>query len=366
MKTIFFYLIILIQANSLCAQNEMAVYSFFTAGHTYGSPSSPHYGLHYPFTDFIPDINAYPNMDLGFLTGDVVVSGTAAYWDSAQADIDRFSMPVYIAAGNHDIGQEFVDRFGDYYFSFKHNNDLFIVLTPGLNLWNISGEQLTYLKYTLDSNHADVNNIFIFLHELIWWSPDNEYQDVEINYEPHYPGSTNFDTVVKPLLLSYSNTITIYAGDLGCTDNVSPFMYHHYNNITLIGSGMGGGIRDNIIITDVYSDSIHYNLVALNGTDPNALGEIYEFSLTSIDPFNIENPLVIYPNPTNSGYFNLKNTLMYDYTIQIFDMQGQLIHTEKIQKNSLSKIDVRNIKSGIYFLRLYDNGMCKIEKIIIQ
>ncbi len=72
-------------------------------------------------------------MEYGFFTGDVVVSSTSTYWDSAINDINKLSLTTFIAAGNHDIGSEFVNRFGNYYFSFKHKNDLFIVLTPGLD-----------------------------------------------------------------------------------------------------------------------------------------------------------------------------------------------------------------------------------------
>ena len=39
------------------------------------------------------------------------------------------------------------------------------------------------------------------------------------------------------------------------------------------------GISDNIIITDVYQDSVFHNLVAINGNDENALGELYDFTL---------------------------------------------------------------------------------------
>lgn len=365
MKKTLLYIFILFQAYNICAQNDSVEYSFFTAGHTYGNPNSPHYGLHYPFVDFIPEINNYPLMSLGFLTGDVVVSGTPEYWDSAQIDINKLNIPIYLAAGNHDIGSEFVNRFGEYYFSFNFNNDLFIVLTPGLDSWNISGQQLTFLENTLDSSYANVNNIFIFIHELIWWSPTNEYQYIDINYEPAYPGSSNFDLVVKPLLLSYPNNITIYAGDLGCTNNVSPFMYDHFENITLIGSGMGGGIRDNIIITNVYNNSIYYDLIAINDTNQNALGEIYDYSVNTINETYQNKKIVIYPNPSMGGYFNVQNEFRDNFNMRIFDMQGNQIYSGSIQNNSVSKIETTNIKSGIYFIQFFNENQWIEKKVII-
>lgn len=365
MKRLVLIIFILFSLASVSAQRSTPVYSFFAAGHTYGNPNHPHYGLHYPFVDYIPTINDYPSMDFGFLTGDVVVYGEADYWDSAQIDISTLNFPISIAAGNHDIGQEFVNRFGEYYFSFNHNNDLFIVLCPGLSSWNIVGDQLEFLTNTLDTNSPQINNIFIFMHELIWWSPTNEYKSVKINFEPHYPGSTNFETVVKPLLLSFPNPITIYAGDLGATDQVSPFMFHSFENITLIASGMGGGIRDNIIITEVYEDSVYYNLVAINGANPKALGELTDFSLNVNDDISLNNEIRVYPIPAKD-FINIENNMEEYLSMKILNIHGQSMHNEIIERNSVNTISILQLKSGIYLLQLISENKYFEKKIIVR
>lgn len=276
-----FFLLMMVATGCQQSKPEHIVYSFFIAGHTYGNPNGPQLGLYPSFVDFFETLNADPKMELGFLTGDVVAYNSAEYWDSAQVDIDKLDMPVHIAAGNHDIGDEFVKRFEKYYYSFTHKGDLFIILTPGLDDWNITGEQLEFLKKTLDLNSPKVDNIFIFLHELIWWNPDNEYKDIAINYKPHYPGSSNWDDLVKPLLLSFSNSITVFAGDLGATSQVSSVMYDQFDNITLIGSGMGGGKNDNVIITHVFRDSISYELICINGKEPGDMGKLEDHNISN-------------------------------------------------------------------------------------
>ena len=365
MKKALLYFFTLFFLGNLTAQDRTPVYSFFTAGHTYGNPvNPPNYGLYAPFVDYITTINDYPNMEFGFLTGDIVASPTSDYWDSAQIDINKLNMPVHLAAGNHDLGSEFVERFGNYYYSFFRNNDLFIILTPGLDAWNISGDQLEFLTNALDSGE-NVDNIFIFLHELIWWAPDNFYKDIKINYTQDYPGSTNYETVFKPLLLSIPNNITIYAGDLGATQQVFPFMFHAYNNITLIGSGMGGGVQDNIIITEVYGDSVYYNLVALNGDDPKALGEIGNFAF-SIDSEDILNgKLRVYPNPC-SGYFKVENRLVHNLSLSISTIYGQLIRREEVLKYSIHKVNTLDIKPGMYVLLLSGKDIFMERKLVIQ
>ncbi len=252
-------------------------YAFFTAGHAYGHPSEKHVGLHTPFVNQIPFINEYPNMELGVLTGDVVRRSTQAYWDSVQVDISRFSMPIYIAAGNHDRGEIFESLY-PYYHSFWREDDLFIILSP--TDWNIEGEQKDFLVSTLNNAKSKANNVFIFCHELVWWSPENKFKNIKINYKPHYPGSSNYWTEISPILEAYSNNIVVYAGDLGATDLVDSYMYHAYKNITLIASGMGGHKADNIVITEVASDgNVRFKLLKIDGKPPVVLADLETYTL---------------------------------------------------------------------------------------
>ncbi len=253
------------------------IYSFFVAGHTYGNPLNIQYGLHPPFVNHISFLNNYPTLNLGILTGDIVPYSTQEYWDAAELDIDNFSVPIHIAAGNHDRGPLFENNY-DYYYSFKKENDLFIILSP--TNWNIEGAQKQFLIETIDNNYLTVNNIFIFSHELIWWTPENEFGNVEINYRPQYPGSTNYWSEINPILDSLTNNVVIFAGDMGATKNVSPYMYYKNDNITLIGSGMGGGEQDNIIIIEVDQEGeLNYRLLGINAEVPYELAKLEEYEL---------------------------------------------------------------------------------------
>ncbi|MFK8057047.1 MAG: hypothetical protein AB8F78_13065 [Saprospiraceae bacterium] len=256
--------------------DQPAPYSFLVAGHTYGNPLATQYGLYPPLVNQIPFFNDYPGLDVGILAGDVVPIKTQAYWDSARADIDQFAFPIHIAAGNHDRGSVF-ESFYPYFDSFWKEDDLFIILSP--TNWNIEGEQKEFLMETLRSA-TKAANVFIFCHELIWWSPDNEFSKVKINYKPHYPGSSNYWSEISPVLAALPNNVVIFAGDLGATAGVSPYMYHQYGNITLIATGMGGGRKDNVIITKVDSDgSLSYELLGLKGDYPVELAKLEDYQL---------------------------------------------------------------------------------------
>jgi hypothetical protein len=70
-------------------------------------------------------------------------------------------------------------------------------------------------------------------------------------------------------------------------------------------------------------------------------------SLTSLKKYeNIS--INIYPNPTKDLlYLEVLNETNFE-TLEIFNLQGQLIRQEEVKTN----IDVSNLPSGVYFLRL--------------
>ena len=260
------------------ATEENVKYSFFVAGHAYGNPMNYQYGFHPPFVKSIPFFNNYPKMSLGVLTGDIIAKPTKEYWEAALVDIHKFSFPVYLAAGNHDRGKGYLNNYTDYYYHLKKEDDLFIILSP--TNWNIEKEQKNYLIKTIQDNHHEVNNIFIFCHELIWWAPDNKFGSIEINYRPHYPGSTNYWGEINPLLDSIPNKVVIFAGDVGCGEKIAPYMYYNEDNITFIATGMGGGKKDNVVIVEVdKKNRVNYKLIGLNNSPISEMESLEDYVL---------------------------------------------------------------------------------------
>lgn len=106
-----------------------ARYAFLVAGHTYGVPGVDNVGVHPAFRSWFPQINARA-LDLAVFTGDVVSASTMTNWDEIDAGLEQLHLPVYIAAGNHDLTDRalYVSRHGPTYYSFEHQGDLFVVL----------------------------------------------------------------------------------------------------------------------------------------------------------------------------------------------------------------------------------------------
>ncbi|MEE9442819.1 MAG: metallophosphoesterase [candidate division Zixibacteria bacterium] len=250
-------------------------YSFYVAGHTYGTPASwiDAKGLYEPFVEKFDLIRNHESMSFGFLTGDVVRSANNDAWDLVEKDIALLGIKTYIAPGNHDVklGMSnpqrdlFQQRFGKTYFSFLYNGDLFIVLDPNLDGWNISGKQLDFLKSTLEINQNQVTNIFVFSHQLIWWDIKRlNFASIKPNSLNGRSQNTNFWDEVFPLFSSLNNKVYMFAGDVGAHPKGNELFFTKHKNVSFFASGMGGGYRDNFLIVDVNEKYVYVDVILLN------------------------------------------------------------------------------------------------------
>lgn len=266
---------------------ESATYSFFVAGHVYGSPSGNSVHIHPPFKENFPYIRSQAGMSFGVFTGDMVRKSIPQNFDTLVSELQELGLPYYVVPGNHDIGNRklYEKYFGDKknknktYSSFEYKGDLFIFLDGNLNQESISGEQLEFLKSTLYLNGSSAKNIFVFVHQLIWWKKDNEFKNIVTNWPPNTPGSNNYWSDVEPLFESTRKPVYLFAGDLGANHPATPFMYYKKENITYVAGGMGHKKQDNIIIVNVNeTGKVNLELVALQG-DANSLGSLEDYVL---------------------------------------------------------------------------------------
>jgi len=242
-------------------------YSFFIAGHTYGQPGVDNNGLHPPFQEKFELINDR-GIEMGFLTGDIVKQGTVNDWDEVDIALSYLNADVYFAVGNHDMSDRplYESRYGRTYYDFSHQDDLFIVLDPNIDFWNISGEQLNFLKEVLVSEAASSENIFVFFHQMLWWTSDNKYRKFYPNSIEGRADTINFWSEIEPLFNELSNQVYMFSGDIGAGGWSDNFMYDHYDNITFVASGMGEGKGDNFIIVNVpENEDLTFEIIPLHG-----------------------------------------------------------------------------------------------------
>ena len=92
--------------------------------------------------------------------------------------------------------------------------------------------------------------------------------------------------------------------------------------------------------------------------------DIFKLSLSIIE----NNPISIkvYPNPT-TGIINLETNELKTYNIQLINILGKIIIEEEFF-NSKNEMDLSHLKSGVYFIKIYDSNESRhvIKKITLH
>jgi len=340
------------------------------AGHTYGSPGVNNVGLHPPFKAKFDYLQSRNEIQFGVFTGDIVSQNPVAEdWNEIDADILELGLPVYFAVGNHDMENRplYESRYGITYYDFIHYNDLIIVLDPNIDQWNISGIQLEFLQDVIDQNHQDVDNIFVFFHQLLWRENDNIYQDIIPNSFAGRADTINFWSEIEPLFNDLPNEVFMFCGDLGATSWSSSVMYDNYGNISFIGSGMGNANGENFVVVNVLSDkSVEYDLICLSDVE-NCLGELTDYQLTTDIKEEIENSAVfsVFPNPA-SNYINIEFKNNKDSEFTIYNLNGKKVFDQSISGGSVTKIDLSMLSKGMYIGVINTDLIIQNFKLIIQ
>ncbi len=369
-----FILIVVAVFTSLLSftQNDSTLYSFFVAGHTYGNNGVNNIGFHPPFKNKFGYIQGRSEIKFGVLTGDIVSpSPVKKDWDEIDMDIVSLGLPVYFSVGNHDMENRplYESRYGNTYYDFEYENDLFIVLDPNIDGWSITGDQLTFLKNTLNSKAGTVDNIYVFVHQVLWREFDNPFSYITLNSYAGKGSPINFWSVIEPLFRGVSNDVVMFAGDVGVSW-ASDATFDSYDNITLITSGMGDPDGENFIVVNVdTSKSIDYDLICLSSNDMDCLGDLEDLlvvdKLTSLDvEIEGKHSFSLTSNLVNNrvGLNFITNEAV---TIQLYNVSGQLVFQKKLEGEFKYEIDVSNIPKGLYILKTPECGECLAIKLII-
>ncbi len=71
----------------------------------------------------------------------------------------------------------------------------------------------------------------------------------------------------------------------------------------------------------------------------------------------------IYPNPTNTGSVTITSPNTDAMNVQVFDILGKQVKNETLTNNTLN---VSNLKSGVYILKITQNNATTTKKLVIK
>lgn len=99
----------------------------------------------------------------------------------------------------------------------------------------------------------------------------------------------------------------------------------------------------------------------LGNGDFGTPGAANSFTLSS-ESFELSE-VTIYPNPTNTGYVNITSKDSDELFATVFDILGKQVLEAKVENNQLN---ISNLNSGMYILKLSQNNATITKKLVIQ
>lgn len=103
-----------------------------------------------------------------------------------------------------------------------------------------------------------------------------------------------------------------------------------------------------------------------DGGSTNALAVSFKLNGTvlGLDSNDFSSQIEMYPNPVKNDLYITNPILSSEYGIEIFDMTGRLVHTSKPDYILNLNINVADLKSGNYLLKLNTENGTAIKKFI--
>ena len=116
-------------------------------------------------------------------------------------------------------------------------------------------------------------------------------------------------------------------------------------------------LSDNLLVVATYGNGVYQ----INLSSPNILLSNNEISFNDID-------LNIFPNPAKD-HINLSFNLTNEYRWVIYNELGAIVNQSRTKKsygNTTEKIDVSELKSGVYFISIIKDGNAITKEFIIN
>jgi len=125
--------------------------------------------------------------------------------------------------------------------------------------------------------------------------------------------------------------------------------------------------------------SMELSITSLNSTD-NDTGSNWGVAVTTFGDGDLGTPGVandftllnnnfntinfsVFPNPTSTGFVNIKTQSATDIYISVFDVLGKQVIKQKL---SQERLNVSNLKSGVYIMKIAQNSKTTTKKLVIK
>lgn len=156
-----------------------------------------------------------------------------------------------------------------------------------------------------------------------------------------------------------------YYGGIGNETNVRFHPYDNGNKFYIVGITTS--------VNEISTINSYQPNKTLFDTNNNTLANVYNIFITHFEPLPLsnttfnQNSFLIYPNP-NNGNFTVSQKInnLESYTIEIFDLLGKKLKTQKLN-NLETNIVVNNFSKGVYITKISNTENISFStKIVIK
>lgn len=103
-----------------------------------------------------------------------------------------------------------------------------------------------------------------------------------------------------------------------------------------------------------------------NGCENTAVVTQSVSSCTGIDNVSYSNyNVAVYPNPNNGSFTIELSQVNSNSTIEVINLLGEVVYTA-ITSNEKTQVNINNVNTGVYFVRIKDSSTTRIQKIVKQ
>lgn len=253
-------------------------YKIIFGGHLYGGQNEEVK----PYATLSNSFNKINNEKaaLFFSLGDAVRTADMSNFDVFSDLAEKIDAPVFTVIGNHEWADPITTQqyLGFPYYIIEAPGSAFIVLNS--EDWG-NKEQKEFWKKQLKEyiNNAEVKDIFILSHRLIWATGNPAFADlVQLTNSPEmHTGDTLID--VNKLKAHTDKQFYFISGDLGLNEKL-PFFYQREGNVSFVATGLGDLPTDAVIEATVYKDKeVEFKAVYL-GADNKA--KLADYNMTKV------------------------------------------------------------------------------------
>ncbi|EDP71187.1 hypothetical protein FBALC1_01847 [Flavobacteriales bacterium ALC-1] len=132
-----------------------------------------------------------------------------------------------------------------------------------------------------------------------------------------------------------------------------------YNTVTI----NFGQPDEAVAVFDANGNSVDANIFDIDPTTGPTYGSTNPSTATAgTNDFNSIN-LKLFPNPTSIGFVNITSSNEEALNVQVFDILGKQVRNETLINN---KLDVSNLKSGVYIVRITQNNASTTKKLVVK